>query len=292
MTMRHRKHGIWQFHRAATQARKILGLRWWIESELYSGKMERFLFQGFAWRFGAIPLFSILTVAANRWFRIRKIKPTQEQWNELVTTIAMRSGLTHHKTLNAAFANKQGNYFASRMEELQWPKIWQSVENRVTWYRLRKHSFYPSASPDKFRLFHRLIRFAVLRGHKPKANVYMTNTRAVRHPMQRDGRMFDRWGSLLLPHTKLTQCELCGFVSTSKKIVYRSDVSTWNWRHEKDWAAPSKSTLCMSCYNKVRPIDKRIQDIWASQLLINALKREVTNERKNQNNRPASPVPI
>lgn len=86
------------------------------------------------------------------------------------------------------------------------------------------------------------------------------------------------------PVTKLNTCDLCGKTSTPKKVNYRNDVYRWNGQGKDDYS-PSKSLLCMSCWNKVKPLVKREEEADEMKRFINHMKKEISNERKNQNDR-------
>jgi len=76
------------------------------------------------------------------------------------------------------------------------------------------------------------------------------------------------------PTTWLRTCDLCGKISTPKKIQYRSNEAYWNWHNKKDYGAKRMGTLCMSCWNKVRPLVKQEETYEKTRLLINKLNRE------------------
>ena len=89
------------------------------------------------------------------------------------------------------------------------------------------------------------------------------------------------------PSTTLKMCEVCGFSSTPKKVHYRSMIYGWNvdktingtWL---DYSQESKTTLCMKCWNKIRPIVKAEEEANKNQLLINKLNREMGKWQKSQ----------
>jgi hypothetical protein len=105
---------------------------------------------------------------------------------------------------------------------------------------------------------------------------------------KQEGKHRDRWWYWEYPHTKLVECELCGFRSTPKKVSHRGDTFGWNFESRKDYTTKTKSTLCMGCWNKVRPIVKRQEEAEECRSIINKINRSISDERKNQNNRATS----
>lgn len=87
------------------------------------------------------------------------------------------------------------------------------------------------------------------------------------------------------PVTKLETCQLCGKTSTPKKVSHRIVIYRWNCHDKKDWSCESKSVLCMGCWNKVRPLVEREDEADDMKRFINQVKKEISNERKNQNDR-------
>lgn len=99
-----------------------------------------------------------------------------------------------------------------------------------------------------------------------------------------DGERADRFYWHKNKCTDLNECSLCGMWSTPKKVHERNDVFGWNFdRH--DYKTPSKSMLCMGCWNRVRPKVVLSRESEECHLLINKLKRVLENERKNQKHR-------
>ena len=83
------------------------------------------------------------------------------------------------------------------------------------------------------------------------------------------------------PKTTLNTCDLCGKTSTPKRVHYRSDIWGWdvpcsksgriNWKiHEPG----SKSCLCTGCWNKVKPLANKQDEIIETQRFINKLNKE------------------
>ncbi len=86
------------------------------------------------------------------------------------------------------------------------------------------------------------------------------------------------------PITILNKCQYCGFISTPKKVHCRNDIYGWDRKSKYDYS-PSKNILCTSCWNKIKPLVKREKESDSIRLFINQIKKEIGNERKNQNNR-------
>ena len=92
------------------------------------------------------------------------------------------------------------------------------------------------------------------------------------------------WGTAVFaknPITWLNTCEVCGKTSTPKKVHYRSGVSCWNYINMKEFS-PTKDTLCMGCWNKLKPIVKRQNEAKEIKRLINKLLRESRKWQKSQ----------
>ena len=79
------------------------------------------------------------------------------------------------------------------------------------------------------------------------------------------------------PVSPLYQCDLCNRIGTNKVVQYRNDVWCWNLDGTYQLSdKKSKDYLCMSCWNKIRPLVKRENLAYETKTLINKLKREVT----------------
>lgn len=96
-----------------------------------------------------------------------------------------------------------------------------------------------------------------------------------------------RWEYTKNPVTELITCELCGKLSTPKKVHSRSRCWGWNLDRE-NYGNPDikeKSVLCCGCWNKVKPIVKRQEEADEMKRILNQFKKEISHERKNRNNR-------
>jgi hypothetical protein len=78
-------------------------------------------------------------------------------------------------------------------------------------------------------------------------------------------------------------CSCCGKDGTNKNIRIRNDVYGWNRVSKDDYATASKSLLCMSCWNKIRPIVKKQEESEICFSLIRTINKELKNG--NQDNR-------
>jgi len=61
------------------------------------------------------------------------------------------------------------------------------------------------------------------------------------------------------PVTKLFTCDVCGAVGGNAKVQFRPDVRFWNYDKEMRKVGiqfTEKSTLCMRCWESIRPIVK------------------------------------
>lgn len=88
--------------------------------------------------------------------------------------------------------------------------------------------------------------------------------------------------------TELRKCDLCGITGTPKRVQWRSDVGYWNLDRNhlmrvdfSDRSRP-KDTLCMACWNKVRPIVKRLNECADNAALLRKMKREIQEWQKSQ----------
>jgi len=77
----------------------------------------------------------------------------------------------------------------------------------------------------------------------------------------------------------LVTCQLCMKTGSTKSIRPR-DVWGWNREHKDDYEAMKRDVLCMSCYNKVRPIVKKSRELEECRKLINRITKEIQNERR------------
>ena len=81
----------------------------------------------------------------------------------------------------------------------------------------------------------------------------------------------DSWSNAVFyenPVTTLRECEVCGKRSTPKKVQYRYTLGF--------------DYLCMGCWNKLRPLEARINEHREVNTLINKLNRERLKWLKSQ----------
>ena len=83
-------------------------------------------------------------------------------------------------------------------------------------------------------------------------------------------------------YTPLNECDVCGYISTPKKVQHRNELWGWNLTDKKDYTTKSKEMLCMSCWNKIRPLVMLERESNEVRTLINKLKREFHGQT-NQN---------
>lgn len=78
-------------------------------------------------------------------------------------------------------------------------------------------------------------------------------------------------------------CDLCGNFKESKPtgVLYRSGVYGWNRRSATDYVTPSKHTLCVACWNRIKPIARQRESIEAASVLLNRLRREIRARNKS-----------
>ena len=95
-------------------------------------------------------------------------------------------------------------------------------------------------------------------------------------------KILDVW----VPYSPIRACDLCGKLGNKRRVMIRNDVYSWNKEHKKDYTTKLKNMLCMSCWNKVRPIYYKEQECDALLFLIRKLEREISNAKRNahQNN--------
>lgn len=91
-------------------------------------------------------------------------------------------------------------------------------------------------------------------------------------------------------YTPIRYCELCGKFGPPRKVCIRDDVYGWNRLGPDDYTTESKSMLCTGCWNKVRPLCRKEEEVRKLRVLINKMLRTTGNEQKqgDQNNRRAS----
>ena len=90
-----------------------------------------------------------------------------------------------------------------------------------------------------------------------------------------------------MPYVPLRVCELCSLISTPKRIQYRGGLVYWDMNGRKEWWKSKKNgVLCMSCWNKLRPVIKKEMDVYLNRDQINKINRELTKYVKqiNENN--------
>ena len=83
-------------------------------------------------------------------------------------------------------------------------------------------------------------------------------------------------------YTKVLKCELCGRLGSPKYVCYRNDIFHWNFglRHE----TPDRiiHRLCISCWNKIKPINRKRDIVLENRKVINKTFREIAKCAKLQ----------
>ena len=89
---------------------------------------------------------------------------------------------------------------------------------------------------------------------------------------RKDGRLGAWRQDIGLWYTPLSKCDLCGKVSTPKKVNARNDCFNYElWK--------CTPVLCTGCWNKVRPIARLHSELQELKSVGNKLRR-AKNERK------------
>ncbi|HEY8309989.1 MAG TPA: hypothetical protein VIG47_05500, partial [Gemmatimonadaceae bacterium] len=70
----------------------------------------------------------------------------------------------------------------------------------------------------------------------------------------KDGRRGTRLIDVFNAYSPLYRCQLCGLLASAKRVCCRNDVWSWNFIGDKDYTSPRITDLCVSCWNKVKPI--------------------------------------
>lgn len=82
-------------------------------------------------------------------------------------------------------------------------------------------------------------------------------------------------------YSPLFVCELCEKLGPKKKIQYRNDCYLYEHRDRYRSGTP---LLCMGCWNKIRPLVKRIREAQENDKLIRKMKRELRELERERNN--------
>ncbi len=98
---------------------------------------------------------------------------------------------------------------------------------------------------------------------------------------RKDGKTRSRPFQYSAVFAPVRTCQRCGLLGSPRRVSYRSDVYGWNKEHPRDWSAPDISTLCMSCWNKVRPVMKMKEQAAELKSANNALQRAYREAKRN-----------
>lgn len=93
----------------------------------------------------------------------------------------------------------------------------------------------------------------------------------------KSGKLSAEWVSVW--YTELQTCQLCGFMSTPKKVWQRDDVRYWDTETDREH---SKVMLCTGCWNKVKPIAKAQREAREINYLMNKLYKGTLEWQKLQ----------
>ena len=97
----------------------------------------------------------------------------------------------------------------------------------------------------------------------------------------KSGKIGKRIDIIYCWYTPLRTCDLCKKVSTPRNISWRSDCFYWNRNGRNDYP-PDQSTLCVSCWNKVKPLVKMQAELKGIKKLNAKVYREVLKWQKSQ----------
>lgn len=97
----------------------------------------------------------------------------------------------------------------------------------------------------------------------------------------KNGKFSKRWYSIPIYYTPLQNCELCGKLGTPRKVCYRN--SAYGWVGNEGYEPLEKNTLCLGCWNKVRPIVEKQKELAANKKLLNKLLKVARDERRKNN---------
>lgn len=86
--------------------------------------------------------------------------------------------------------------------------------------------------------------------------------------------------SVLGDYSKVINCDLCGRVGSKKKVYSRLDVTGWDTEKKDNYL--SKDCLCISCWNKVKPLAKSKKQCEETARLSRKLLKEIRKCQKSQ----------
>lgn len=88
-------------------------------------------------------------------------------------------------------------------------------------------------------------------------------------------------GSIFADYTEINTCALCGTMGPKKSVRARLDVWGWNL-NRNDYEKASKHVLCVPCWNKVRPFEKKVEEAGAIESLVKELRKETNECQRSQ----------
>lgn len=88
----------------------------------------------------------------------------------------------------------------------------------------------------------------------------------------------------------LNTCDQCGKISGKQKVSqrylpYHNVMTSKEYWNKENGFIGIYPFLCISCWNKHRAIFNNIKKVFENKTLINKINKEITNERKNRDNR-------
>jgi len=89
------------------------------------------------------------------------------------------------------------------------------------------------------------------------------------------------------PITQLNECQVCGLTRTSRHVRHRVGLYGWDLDGYADRYKPSKTTLCTTCWNRVRALHKRANECEELRKLIKNTIKEIKHgsPKEHENSR-------
>jgi hypothetical protein len=104
---------------------------------------------------------------------------------------------------------------------------------------------------------------------------------------RKDGKPGKRFAPIFYHYSVIDRCDHCGRVSSADWV------KRWHYRlWRKDHAEPDP-TLCLGCFNRIRPLWRAEIEAWEMEALVRKLKREILRAKREppDNGRPQD-VPL
>lgn len=244
-------HGLWMFHRDMQQVNKNRGrvIRWWDGEIDLAYRMIGSLYMGY----GSRPVWPKISRCAFRAMRRWNIKITVESWNAMCWQIGKRMN-AYPQTMNAVLIHKRDETWVKSMDEFdQKPNLYW-IDPMQEW------------EYEKAALVHSQ-EFSGVNGGKSSAEYWSAH-----------------WGKRWTDHSyweavcAKRACLLLGKCNCGKRARY--EVGKYVGREYV-----GMQVFCFSCYMNHCKLDKQECELHNTRKLINKLQKEVSNVRKNQNDR-------